>query len=148
MSERKIYILHYWLKNTEGEVVDTSQGGEPMTFVDDSKKVIPGLLAAVQGRNAGDRLDVTVPPEMAYGAHDPALVNVVPRHVFDGVAEVKPGMKFQTNTGDTAQIVKVVEVKADDVLVDANHPLAGLTLYFELDLIEVRAATEEELKLY
>lgn len=141
---KKVYTLNYWLKNAEGEVVDTSEGGTPMVFIDGSKLIIPGLQKAVEGRNVGDRLDVTIPPELAYGAHNPALVNEVPSAMFEGIEKVEPGMKFQTNTGEQTQVVKVVSVQGDTVMVDANHPLAGLTLNFEIEIINIRDASDEE----
>lgn len=141
---KKVYTLNYWLKNPEGEVVDTSDGGTPMVFIDGSKLIIPGLQQAVQGRNVGDRLDVTIPPELAYGAHNPSLVNDVSASMFDGIDQVVPGMKFQTNTGAQTQVVKVVSVDGDTVRVDANHPLAGLTLNFEIEIINIRDASDEE----
>jgi FKBP-type peptidyl-prolyl cis-trans isomerase SlyD len=137
MSDKEIYKVNYWLKNPEGEVVDTSEGGEPMLIEIGSSTVIRGLQEAVKGRQAGDRLDVTVPPEMAYGVHNPEFVSQVPKTAFEGVENVVEGMKFQTNTGSEAQVVQVVKVENDFVLVDANHPLAGLTLNFELEVIEV-----------
>lgn len=143
---KKVYTLNYWLKSPDGDVVDTSEGGEPMVFMEGSKKVIPGLQKAVEGRDIGDRLDVTIPPELAYGAHNPALVNNVPASMFEGIEKVEPGMKFQTNTGEETQVVKVVAVTGDAVTVDANHPLAGLTLNFEIELIDIRDAKDFELK--
>jgi FKBP-type peptidyl-prolyl cis-trans isomerase SlyD len=137
MSGKEIYKVNYWLKNPEGEVVDTSEGGEPMLIEIGSSTVIRGLQQAVKGRQAGDRLDVTVPPEMAYGVHNPEFVSQVPKSAFEGVENVVEGMKFQTNTGSEAQVVQVVKVENDFVLIDANHPLAGLTLNFELEVIEV-----------
>lgn len=86
-----------------------------------------------------------MPPEMAYGEHDSALVRTVPRSAFEGVEDLRVGMKFQTNTGAEAQIVQVVGIDGKLVRVDANHPLAGFTLYFDLDIIQVREATDEEL---
>lgn len=145
-KQTMFYKLNYWLKNPKGEVVDTSEGGEPMTFLSTSKTVIPGLIKAVEGRSTGDRIEVTIPPELAYGEHKQELINSVPLSLFDGVEQVVPGMKFQTNTGNEVQVVQVVAVSGAEVQVDANHPLAGLTLVFELDLVEVREATTEEIE--
>ena len=130
------YTVHYWLKGNEGEVVDTSQGGEPMKIKMGASDVIEGLQKAVDGRSAGDRIEVTIPPELGYGPHRPEFVNVVARELFD-IADLEPGMKFQTNTGEQTQIIQVVEVKESGVTVDANHPLAGLTLVFELEIVSV-----------
>lgn len=137
MAERQVYKVNYWLKNDDGQVVDTSEGGEPMVIEIGGASVIRGLQEAVKGRQAGDRLEVQVPPEMAYGAHNPEFVSKVPTSAFEGVEHVVEGMKFQTNTGSDAQVVQVVKVEKDFVLVDANHPLAGLVLNFEIEIIEV-----------
>ncbi|MCH8497135.1 MAG: peptidylprolyl isomerase [Marinobacter sp.] len=145
MDTPLVYTLHYRLKNRAGEVVDTSEGGEPLSFLMGAAGVIKGIQEAVKGRGVGDCLEVTVPPAMAYGEHNPELVRRVPRSAFGDIEEVRPGMTFQTNTGAEAQVVKVVGLDGNLVLVDANHPLAGFTLYFDLEILDVRQATEEEL---
>lgn len=142
---KKVFTLNYWLKNPEGDVVDTSEGGEPMVFLEGSQTVITGLQKAVEGRSVGDRLDVTIPPELAFGERKEELINDVPVSMFDGIDDVKPGMKFQTNTGEQTQVVQVVSVKDGNVRVDANHPLAGLTLNFEIEIVNIREANEDEL---
>lgn len=144
MQRPKVYTVHYRLKNALGEVVDTSEGGEPLHFMLGSAGVIEGVQEAVRGRGPGDCLEVTVPPAMAYGDHDPELVRKVPRSAFEGVENLQVGMKFQTNTGEEAQVVKVVAIDGNLVKVDANHPLAGLTLYFDLEIIAVRDASDDE----
>lgn len=144
MSDNLVYTLNYWLKNSEGNVVDTSEGGVPMVFMQGCKNTIQGIQNAVEGRSIGDKIEAIIPPELAYGAHNAELVSVVPQSVFDGVEQVSVGMKFQTNAGGDAQVVKVVAVKNKEVTIDANHPLAGLTLTFELELIDVRNSTAEE----
>lgn len=144
MQRPAIYTVHYRLKNHAGEVVDTSEGGEPLHFMAGSDQVIPGIQEAVRGRGVGDCLEVTIPPAMAYGEHDPNLVRKVPRSAFEGVENLQVGMTFQTNTGTEAQVVKVVGIDGNLVRVDANHPLAGLTLYFELEISDVREATDAE----
>jgi len=145
MAVKMVYSLNYWLKNTEGVVVDTSEGGVPMVFMQGCKKTIQGIQDAVKGRLAGDKIEAIIPPQLAYGVPDTDLVTVVPRSVFDGVEQVVVGMKFQTNTGGEAKVVQVTAVNGDDITIDANHPLAGLTLSFDLEIIKVREATEEEM---
>jgi len=81
---------------------------------------------------------------MAYGEHQQDLIRRMPRSMFQGTEELQEGMKFQTNSGDNAQIVKIIGFEDDKVVIDANHPLAGFTLYFELEILEAREATEEE----
>ncbi|WP_417529811.1 FKBP-type peptidyl-prolyl cis-trans isomerase [Marinobacter lipolyticus] len=144
MQKPDVFTVHYVLKNKIGELVDTSEGSEPLHFLYGSQGVITGIQEAVKDRNAGDCLEVTVPPAMAYGDHNPELIRTVPRSMFEGVENLEVGMKFQTNTGDSAQIVQVVGIDGNLVKVDANHPLAGFTLYFDLEIVGRREATEEE----
>lgn len=144
MSEDAVYTVHYRLKNPNGEVVDTSEGSEPLVFLHGAGNVVRGLEEAVKGRGVGDCLEVTIPPEMAYGERDPKLVRKVPRSAFGGVEDLKPGMTFQTNSGDEAQVVQVSSIDGNIVSVDANHPLAGFTLYFDLEIVGKRPATDDE----
>lgn len=146
MTDKIVYTLNYWLKNDAGDVVDTSEGGTPMVFMTGSKNVISGIQKAVQSRSEGDRFDAVIPPELAYGRHNPDLLSIVSASVFDGIDAVVPGMKFQTNTGSEAQIVQVVKVDGDQITVDANHPLAGLTMNFELEIISLRQASTQEVQ--
>ena len=140
-----VFTVHYVLKNRLGELVDTSEGSEPLHFLYGSPNIIQGIQEAVKDRHVGDCLEVTIPPEMAYGEHRADLVRKVPRSLFEGVEELQVGMKFQTNTGREAQVVKVVGIDGNLVTVDANHPLAGFTLYFDLEIVGRRPATEEEI---
>lgn len=146
MQKTAVYTVHYRLKNRTGEVVDTSEGGEPLHFLLGGEDVIEGIQEAVRQRGAGDCLEVTIPPAMAYGEHNPDLVRKVPRSAFEGVEDLQVGMKFQTNTGKQAQVVQVVAIDGNLVMVDANHPLAGLTLYFDLEIVAKREATDEEIQ--
>ncbi|MAA64729.1 MAG: peptidylprolyl isomerase [Alteromonadaceae bacterium] len=145
MERSSVYTVHYRLKNRAGEVVDASDGGEPLCFLQGAGNVIQGIEEAVRNRGIGDCLEVTVPAEMAYGEPDPALIRKVPRSAFAEVEDLKPGMKFQTNSGDEAQVVQVVSIDGNLVKVDANHPLAGFTLYFDLEIVDKRPATDDEI---
>ncbi len=142
----KVYTIDYRLKNEVGEVVDSSEGGEDLVFMEGAKQVVLGLEKALAGREAGESLEVTVPPELAYGLHRDDLVQNVHISQFDGVAELKAGMVFQTQSGEDRHIVKVVAIQGDQVIIDANHPLAGITLNFEVDVKSVREATDDELR--
>ena len=144
MQKPAVFTVYYVLKNKLGELVDTSEGSEPLHFIHGTPGVIAGIQEAVKDRNVGDCLEVTVPPSMAYGEHSPELIRTVPRSMFEGVENLQTGMKFQTNTGDEAQVVQVVSIDGNLIKVDANHPLAGFTLYFDLEIIEKRDATDEE----
>jgi len=138
MTAKKVYTINYWLKNDNGEVVDTSEGGEPMVVQPGKANVIPGLIKAVEGRKEGDKLEVLIPPELAYGSHKSELQSEISVSSFDGVEQVVKGMKFQTNTGGEAQVVQVVAVNGDTATIDANHPLAGLSLNFDIEIVSVK----------
>ncbi|MGM0769272.1 MAG: FKBP-type peptidyl-prolyl cis-trans isomerase [Pseudomonadota bacterium] len=144
MQKPDVFTVHYVLKNKIGELVDTSEGSEPLHFLYGSPGIIAGIQEAVKDRNVGDCLEVTVPPSMAYGEHNPELIRTVPRSMFEGIENLDVGMKFQTNTGENAQVVQVVSIDGNLVKVDANHPLAGFTLYFDLEIVGKREATDEE----
>ncbi len=145
MTKQKVYRVAYQLKNKAGEVVDSSAGGQPLHFVSGAGQIIEGIEKALEGRVEGDCLEVTIPPEMAYGEHRQELIRTMPRSMFQGVEDLREGMKFQTNSGDNAQVVKIVGFEGDQVRIDANHPLAGFTLYFDLEVLEARDATEDEI---
>ena len=144
-STPQIFTVHYVLKNKLGELVDTSEGSEPLHFLYGTPEIIEGIQKAVKDRNVGDCLEVTIPPEMAYGEYREELVRKVPRSLFEGVENLQVGMKFQTNSGDETQVVQVIGIDGNLVRVDANHPLAGFTLYFDLEIVGRRDATEDEI---
>jgi FKBP-type peptidyl-prolyl cis-trans isomerase SlyD len=140
-----VVLIHYTLSNASGEVLDSSQGGEPLAYVHGSGNIIPGLEEALEGKVAGDTLVVAVPAEKAYGAHDPALIQQVPKRAFQGVGEIRVGMRFTAQTEHGPRPVVVTRLAGDLVTVDGNHPLAGQALSFDVAITAVRAATPEEL---
>ncbi|OMH30263.1 peptidylprolyl isomerase [Motiliproteus sp. MSK22-1] len=146
ISDKKVASIHYTLKNDKNETLDSSAGSEPLVYLQGFGNVVPGLENALAGKKAGDTFDVTVAPEEAYGPIQSELVQEVPRDAFDGVEEVSVGMRFEAQTASGPISVEVVAVEEDQVTVDGNHPLAGETLHFNIDVVEVREATEEELE--
>lgn len=145
VAENCVVLIHYTLSNGLGEVLDTSDGGEPLAYLHGAGNIIPGLENALLGRQAGDKLKVEVAPADGYGDRDEKLVQDVPRRAFQGIRDIQPGMSFtaQGPNGPTRVVVK--RVVSDIVTVDGNHPLAGVPLSFEVEVTEVRQATEEEL---
>ncbi|AUZ04461.1 MULTISPECIES: FKBP-type peptidyl-prolyl cis-trans isomerase [Vitreoscilla] len=139
----KVVSFHYTLTNAAGEVLDKSQE-HPMPYLHGAGNIIPGLEKELAGKVAGDKLTVNVPAAEAYGEYHEQLVNEVPREAFQGVDVIEPGMQFQAGTPEGVQIITVKAVEGDLVIVDANHPLAGEDLTFEVEIVEVREATEEE----
>jgi len=142
----KVVLIHYTLRNGEGKVLDSSSGGDPLAYIHGHGNIIPGLERELAGKSAGDKLDVKIAPADGYGERNPGLQQRVPRRSF-GSAAVKPGMQFQAQTsGGEPRIATVTGVQGDMVMVDMNHPLAGEHLHFEVEIAEVRDATEEELE--
>lgn len=145
VSAQKVVLIHYTLTNDEGEIVDSSEGHEPLAYIHGEGNIIPGLENALLGKSAGDKVKVSIPPEEGYGLRDDALIQGVPREAFHGVDEILPGMQFHTETQDGGQLVTVVDVQGDTVILDGNHPMSGQTLNFDVEITEVRDATAEEL---
>lgn len=142
---RRTFTFHYTLKDGTGRLIDTSRGGAPMPFTEGMGQIIEGLEAALLPMTVGEKRTVAVPPERAYGLPDPGLVQKVPRARLP-VAELRVGDQFQTGPDRHAPVVTVRALEGDDVLLDANHPLAGQELHFEVEVVAVRAATQEELQ--
>jgi FKBP-type peptidyl-prolyl cis-trans isomerase SlyD len=141
---RRTFTFHYTLRDGGGRLIDTSRGNAPMPFLEGAGQIIEGLEEQLRLMAAGEKRTVVVPPERAYGAHDAGLVQKVPRSRLP-VDELKAGDRFQTGPDRHAPVVTVVAVDGDEVLLDANHPLAGQVLHFEVELVAVRPATPEEL---
>ncbi|WP_110688060.1 peptidylprolyl isomerase [Salinicola aestuarinus] len=144
IAQNSVVAFHYKLTNDSGEVLDSSEGRDPLTYLHGSGNIIPGLEKELEGCNSGDKLQVAVEPTEGYGEVQPALVQEVPRDAFQGVDEVQPGMQFQAQTQEGPLMVTVTKVEGDTVTVDGNHPLAGEKLNFDVEITEVREATEEE----
>lgn len=140
-----VALIDYTLTNDQGEVIDSSAGGDPLAYLHGHGNIIPGLEKALLGKVVGDSLKVTIEPAEAYGEFNPALMEVVPRNLFQGVDTIEPGMQFHAQTGQGMQVITVAAVEGDNVTVNGNHPLAGQTLHFDVTIKEVRAASQEEL---
>jgi FKBP-type peptidyl-prolyl cis-trans isomerase SlyD len=139
--------LAYELRDDEGELLDASEGddGEPIEYVHGYGMLVPGLEAALAGLKVGDEREVVVPAEAGYGERDETLVLEVERSEFPDPKAVQAGDEFVAEAPDGEEIaMSVLEVKDDVVVVDANHPLAGMTLHYSFKVLTVREATEEE----
>ncbi|MDB5298761.1 MAG: peptidylprolyl isomerase, FKBP-type [Phycisphaerales bacterium] len=145
VAKDKVVTVDYTLTGADGAVLDSSNGHEPLTYLHGVGGIVPGLERAMEGKNQGETVDVTVPPEDAYGQRDEAFVQQVPKTAFGG-AKVEPGMQFRAQSPDGAsRVVTVVDVQDDKVRIDANHPLAGKTLHFNVKVLDVRDASQEEI---
>lgn len=145
ISENSVVAIAYTLTNDEGQVLDTSAGGEPLVYLHGAQNIIPGLENALVGKQVGDKLKVSVQPAEGYGEYDAQLVQVVPKHLFAGVETIEAGMQFHAQTDYGMQVVTVAAVEGDEVTVDGNHPLAGQTLNFDVEVMSIREASQEEL---
>ena len=138
--------IHYTLKDETGEVLDTSDGRDPLGYIHGAGQIIPGLENKLEGKKAGDNFSVVIQPEEAYGARDESLVHEVPKTEFDTPDEIEVGMQFRVGAEGGTLIMVVAGVHDETVTLDGNHPLAGVTLNFDVDIAGVREATEEEIK--
>jgi FKBP-type peptidyl-prolyl cis-trans isomerase SlyD len=145
ISKHKVVTMDYTLSDDDGNVIDSSRGNDPLSYIQGTGNIIPGLEAALEGKTPGENVAVSIAPEDGYGERDESLLQVVPRNLFN-VDDLQVGMFFETQTQAGAQVVTVVGVTDEEVTVDANHPLAGKTLNFDVDVVDVREASEEELE--
>jgi FKBP-type peptidyl-prolyl cis-trans isomerase SlyD len=143
---QNIVTLHYTLRDPAGRVLDMSQGDAPISYLEGAGQIIDGLEEPLRGVVAGTKQQVQVPAAKAYGLHDPAQVHRVNRTLLPVEGEVRVGDRFRTEADNFAPVVTVVGLEDDHVLLDANHPLAGVDLTFDVEIVAVRPATPEELE--
>lgn len=145
-SKDKVVTMHYTLTDKQGETIDSSSGGDPMPYLHGYMNIIPGLERELEGKVAGDKLKVEVAAKDGYGERNEAMIESVPKDMFQGVEEIQPGMQFHADTAQGMSVVTVVEVGEDEIKIDGNHPLAGTDLTFDVEIIDVRDASAEELE--
>ena len=148
VENNQVVAMHYTLKDKEGNVLDTSEGQDPLTYLHGASNIIPGLEKALSGKAVGDQVNVKVDPKEAYGESNPELVQQVPAQMFEGVEDLAAGMVFQVqaNESQPPQRIVIQSVDGDVVTVDGNHPLAGVELHFDVNIVSVRPATETEVE--
>jgi FKBP-type peptidyl-prolyl cis-trans isomerase SlyD len=145
VSVGKVVALHYTLRDDAGTVLDQSQGGDPLYYLHGAENIVPGLESALEGKLAGDKLEVKVAPEDGYGPKAGPGPQAVPRDAFPDDVEIEEGMPFSVENEEGEEIdLWVSRVEGDQVYVDMNHPLAGMTLHFQVEIVSVREATHEE----
>lgn len=144
IEKNVVVSLAYQLK-VEDAVVDQSTVDAPLDYLHGNDNLISGLEKELEGKVAGDKFEVTIAPEDAYGEHNDELVQRVPADVFQGVEEIEVGMRFLADTDQGPIPVEITEVDGDEVVVDGNHMLAGQTLTFVVEVVAIREATEDEI---
>ena len=146
IGDNLIVNIHYTLTDDDEKVIDSSTDFEPLVYLHGANNIIPGLENALTGKAEGDTLQVYIEPDEAYGASNPELIYTADIASFQNIDDIKVGMKFETRTPeDNMQLVTVIEIDGDLVTIDSNHPLAGLSLNFDVEIISVREPTPEEM---
>ena len=146
VAKNSVVAIDYTLKDDDGDVLDTSQGREPLTYLHGGGGIIPGLERELEGKTVGDVMSVSIVAADAYGERNEALRQEVPREQFGEIEELEVGMQFRVDTNNGPMMITIVEVAEANVTIDGNHPLAGMALHFEVAIRDVREATEEEIE--
>ena len=147
ITQNSAVSFHYTLTDDQGQQIDSSAGQEPLAYLHGAGNIIPGLEKALEGKSAGDQLQVEVSAEEGYGPVQQELIQDVPREAFQGVETIEGGMQFEAQTGQGGAVpVTVTAVTDETVTVDGNHPLAGKALNFDVTIADVREASAEELE--
>ncbi|QEN09701.1 peptidylprolyl isomerase [Oceanispirochaeta crateris] len=142
-----VVSMDYKLRNEAGEILDASGTGDPLVFLHGVGALVPGLEKELNGKTSGDTLRVKVSPAEGYGEHMPQLIQKLPKESFQGVDDIEVGMEFQASSEDGhVMVVRVDSIDGDEITINGNHPLAGMTLDFEVGITDVREATAEELE--
>lgn len=147
VSDNMVVSLEYTLRLADGRVADSSEGREPLQFIQGQGTIIPGLEKELYGMQAGEEKDIVVAPRDAYGEFDPDLFDTLPRSVFPSDMVLEPGQGFRMRTEAGQVVIAYIDhIEGDNVIVDLNHPLAGQTLYFKVKIADLREATPDELQ--
>lgn len=148
VAQNRVVVMHYTLKDGDGDTIDSSLGKDPLAYIQGIGTIIPGLEDALEGKTKGDKIDVTITPEDGYGERSDENVQIVPKSGFQGEGdeELTPGMQVQVETNNGPTIAMVTQIEGEEVTLDLNHPLAGVTLNFDVEVVDVREATEEEIE--
>jgi FKBP-type peptidyl-prolyl cis-trans isomerase SlyD len=144
IAKHKVVTLDYTLTDNDGNVLDQSQGGE-FTYLHGAKNIIPGLENALDGKQSGDEVKVSVAPDDGYGHRNDSLTQVVPKEAFEATDDIQVGQQFHAQTPEGQYVmITVKNVEGDQITIDGNHPLAGMDLNFDVKVVDVRDATDEE----
>jgi len=140
ITKHSVAGIHYKLTDNKGEVLDSSEGRDPLYYLHGEGNLIPGMEEGLEGKEKGNKMKLKISPEKGYGVRDEKLVQKIPRSAF-GAQKVEKGMQFHTGNH---QVVTVVDIGLDQITIDANHALAGKELNFDVEVVDVRAATADE----
>ncbi|MFI3258093.1 MAG: peptidylprolyl isomerase, partial [Spirochaetales bacterium] len=144
IEKDKVVSLDYTLKDMKGEILDTTEGNEALEYLHGYENIIPGLEKELEGKQEGDVFSVVIDPADGYGEYSESLVIDVPRVNFDAESDIAIGMQFEVSDNVGRRVVKVVKIDGETVTIDANHEMAGQTLFFDIKVGSVRDASDEE----
>lgn len=144
IANNKVVAIDYVLTDPKGEVLDRSEKGNPLHYIQGAGNIIPGLEKALEGKAVGDSFKANIPHVEGYGARDEDLIQVIPKEHFGEIKGLKVGMELEAESEDGIRVITVIGIEGDQVTVDGNHPLAGVDLTFDVTVVEVRDATAEE----
>lgn len=145
IKTNSVVSMNYTLKDENGNILDTSEGRSPLVYLHGVGGLIPGLENELNGKAKGDKLNVVVAPEDAYGTRKEELMQIVPKSGFQGDEELVVGMQVQMQTEQGPVIASVSKIEGEDVTLDLNHPLADVTLHFDVEVVNVREANADEI---
>ena len=145
IQKHTVVTLNYTLKNSEGEIMDTSEGREPLVYLHGVGGLIPGLEAELEGKEIGNSFSTVIAPEDAYGKRSDDLLHVVPKSGFQGDEEMQVGMRVQLETEQGPAIATISKIEGENVTLDLNHPLADMELHFSIDVLDLRDASADEI---
>jgi FKBP-type peptidyl-prolyl cis-trans isomerase SlyD len=145
IGKESFVSFHFTLKDDAGKVLESSVGNDPLVYLHGTSSIVPGLEEALNGRKSGEKFNVVLPPEKAYGQRDERLIQRIPKTEFPNSERLKIGMQFQVDTKGGPMVLTITGLDGNEVVVDGNPELAGATLHFDIEVTDVRQATAEEL---
>jgi FKBP-type peptidyl-prolyl cis-trans isomerase SlyD len=146
ISDNAVAVFHYTLRNASGEVLDSSSGGEALAYLQGFGNIVPGLEREMAGKRAGDKFIAVIQPEDGYGVPNPDMLRVVPRSAFPTDVPLEVGMQFGSQTPQGPMAIVISKIDGEEITIDGNHPLAGVALHFDVEIVSVRAASAEEIQ--
>lgn len=145
IKNNTVVSIHFGVTEIDGNALDSTENGAPLEYIQGTGYLVPGLEAELEGKEVGDKFDLKLEAKDAYGEYQEALVQQVPRNLFEDIDEIKVGMSFQADTEQGQRTVEVTEITGEMISIDANHSLAGMALQFVGEVVGIRVATAEEL---
>lgn len=146
IAKDKVVSINYTLKDDQGDVLDSSEGGDPLSYLHGAGNIVAGLESALEGRTVDEELSVVVAPQDGYGDRDESLITVMSKENFEDPDRIQEGDEFEADSDEGDYVVTVTSVDEESVTVDGNHPLAGISLHFQVKITGIRDATKEELE--